>query len=176
MSLSPSTWTRRSPAAAWDLELPCTGDRAQAWPVVLDAVLQALGDLGDAARFRPTPRAGEVPVSRSDLRFADLEQLGIDVDLHVRLADGPDAVVERGMVLWLEWEDETERASPMRLLVSLEVDLYARRTWGASRENDALAALNQPRLAGFLSRLRALGGRVHDVDAPSYRGQVGPDG
>ena len=124
----PTTWTRRSPAATWDLELPCAGDRAQAWPVVLDAVLDALADLGRAVRLRPTPGAADVAVPRADLRFADLEQLGIDVDLHVRVPDGPDVVVERGMILWLEWEDETERASPMRLLVSLEVDLYARRT------------------------------------------------
>ena len=79
--------------------------------------------------------------------------------------------------MWVTGEEDTDRSSPIRLLFELRVDLYARRTWGEVRDNQPLADASGGRLAGFLRRIgEDLGGQLMDVDAPSYRDQVGPLG
>lgn len=180
MTLDSSTWCRKHPVAAWDFELP----EAPGWAAALAPLLAALPGFATPAPARRTTRAGGdqlEPVAPDGLllptTLEDLEEIHIPLDLQVTdPGSGVTEVVPHGASLVLTWEAETERASPLRLLFSLEVDLYARTTWGRVRDNHALAEANQPRLTAFLARLVGLGARLHDLDAPSYRGQVGAAG
>lgn len=191
MTLDFTTWSRRSPVADWDFELPCPSmDRSEALAVTLAALLRALGSFAVAGPIQVTsasggelagvlaPGAEPERVASGLAAWPDAEDLTIPLDLLV--TDPVSGATERlseGATAWLTWETETERASPIRLLLSLGVDLYARRTWGEHRENTALAAANQPRLHAFLQRLaKDMGGVCHGVDAPGYRDQVGPLG
>lgn len=59
------------------------------------------------------------------------------------------------------------------LCLTLDVDLYAWRSWRRDRDNHATAELNAPWLRSFLERLRRdMGASMEDIDAPDCPGQV----
>ena len=186
MTLPTGTWRRKSGLASWDLQLPGP------YPAAVGVGLSALGDFAAIRRVRLTTASGgehahDVPVPGSDSdvdaivaaleQVPDLEDVEVDLDL---LVASPDATLHRlpDATLWITWEGDEgveDRGHPVRLLLSLDVDIHAARSRGDDRDNRTLAALNAPRLAGYLERLRAAGAVYCDVDAPSYPG-AGPDG
>ena len=191
MTLPTGTWRRKSGLASWDFQLP------GAYPAAVGAALAALGDFAQVRRVRLTTASGgegartlqsadvdvdvEVIVEALE-QVPDLEDVEVDLALLVVAPDNaPNKLVQSRLddaTLWITWEGDDgveERGHPVRLLLSLDVDIYAARSRGDDRDNRAMAALNGPRLAGFLDRLRAAGAVFFEVDAPSYPG-AGPTG
>lgn len=102
----------------------------------------------------------------------DLVEIRLALDLLVHLVPaGPEERLSgAGSVavsLIPRWDPGEERRISVSL--SVHVDIYAATTWGEVRDNRVLAALNGPRLAGFL---RCLGARpgitVTGAESDSY--------
>lgn len=186
------TWRRKGDLFSWDIQLPrgSSGLQAElrhATRVVLTTLsgfaapnevsFSTVSEGEDAAVLDGLE---EISASAVDAVFDthhDVEEVCVGLDLLVTGPDGPARIDEAGS-LWLQLEDEPDdRDSPLRLLFSLDVDIYAERTHGNDPDNTVLAALNGPRLTRFLKRVRdELGGIVMDIDAPSYADQVTPTG
>jgi hypothetical protein len=183
-ALDTGTWRWGRSCATWTFEIPRTAGEpaAEAIAVCARGVLAALPGFatpavadwttesaGDEAAVQPrgTP-IDAAAVDRTLRDFPDLIALALDLDLQVLAPDASELVLEDGAVVHIELED-----AKLVLWLSLHVDLYARRTFGVVRDNDALAQLNAPRLSAFLGRLAdATGAQLHSVDAPSYGDQV----
>lgn len=176
-----TTWRRKSGLASWTF---CFSEAADVAPFrrVLAAVVGALGSFGRPVDASWTSASTGDGAAEQDLGaepvaallsvpLADPVQVSLTLELVVALPDGTTETLPAGADLWLDREDgETV------VVLSLDVDLYAWRSWGEQRDNAALAALNAPRLAGFLSRLVAIGAELNDIDAESYPGQVSATG
>ncbi len=192
--LKTGTWCWKSNVASWDFQLAGRGDGDLQgdYRRLLLELLRLLGDFAAPREIGLTTGSGgenaaviavdALPDGAEGLErvlraHTDLEDVVVRVDLLCTPPDGEGTVrLLGGATLWLTLEEDEEDA-PFRLLVELQVDLYAPLSWGEVRDNRALAALNRPRLAGFLRRLQEeLGAELVDIDAPSYRGQVGPFG
>jgi hypothetical protein len=66
---------------------------------------------------------------------------------------------------------------PVYLRLVLNADIYAPISRGETRDNTRLAALNGPRLAGFLERIESdVPAQLLEIDDQNYRGMVGPRG
>jgi hypothetical protein len=71
----------------------------------------------------------------------------------------------------------TTREDPAYLRLALNADIYAPRSHGEIRDNTRLAALNGPRLTGFLQRIeRDVPAQLLELDDEGYRGMIGPHG
>ncbi len=187
--LDTGTWRYKRACATWIYEIaPASGQllpaamaecaRAMlaalpgfAVPAVAEWTTEAEGE--DAVVHGRGTRIDEATLAATFRDHPDVIHLALDLDLLVIAPDGAtEAVLEEGARLHLEREE-----AGLALWVDLHVDLYARRTLGEDRDNEQLARLNAPRLAGFLARLSALtGARFLSVDASSYRGQVSERG
>jgi hypothetical protein len=182
--LDTGTWRWAYPCATWLYEL--ASDPGQPSPAVMaECARRMLGALPGfavpAAAEWTTEAGGEdavvhgrgTPIDEATLATTfrdhpDVIHLAFDLDLLVLAPDGAtEMVLEGGARLHLEREE-----GKLALWLDLHVDLYARLTMGEHRDNERLARLNAPRLAGFLARLTAsTGARFHSVDASSYAGQ-----
>lgn len=102
----------------------------------------------------------------------------VSMTLSLAVNDGTETWLDGAASIDLDVPDEDEQAgNEIDIWFSLDVDIYASKTWGKSRDNDQLARINGPRLTAFLHRLRErLHTRVTDIDAGDYRGQVTADG
>jgi hypothetical protein len=170
---------------------PAIGDPHHWLGVHLKHMLDSLGDFATVSEVSVTTGSGgedaEMVSFDTDAvvwarmkeilaEHADVEVFDIDLTLQCRTPEGA-LPVELGAHIWLEIDHDTARSSPLHLVFVLDVDIYAYQTWGVQRDNHVLAALNGPLLRGFMERLTSKPGtRVWDIDAPSYRGQVGPLG
>jgi hypothetical protein len=187
-SLDTGTWRWERSCATWTFELPLSAGAPPAaaiaacaravlaalpgfaTPAVADWTTASAGDEA-AVQRRGTP-IDAVTVDATLRAHPDLIALALDLDLRVVGPDGTEVALEDGAVVHIELEDRQ-----LVLWFSLHADLYARRTWGAQRDNDPLARLNAPRLAAFLARLvETTGARFHSVDAPRYGDQATPRG
>lgn len=177
------TWRRKGGLARWRLSVPIPGERT-AREALLSSVLDVVDLLGDFAR--PTEASW---TSATLGEGADEQELGanpqrtlastsipdpteVSLVLSLLYADpvGPACELERAADLWLEFDAD---AGEVAIVLFLDVDLYAWRSWGRERDNRATAELNAPRLRGFLRRLQTqFGARIEEVDAPDYPGQV----
>jgi len=116
-----------------------------------------------AAQPRGTPIDAETP-SAVLHAHPDLIAGALELDLVVQAPDGSEAILDDAAALHIELDDDR-----LVFWLSLHVDVYARRSFAANRDNTALAERNAPRLAGFLARLaEATGADVASVDAPGY--------
>jgi hypothetical protein len=185
-ALDTGTWRWDRSCATWTFELALAATPAAAIAACARAVLAALpGFASPAVADWTTASAGDeaalqrrgTPIDAATVdatlgAHPDLIALALDLDLHVVAPDGSEVTLEDGAVVHVELED-----TQLVLWLSLHVDLYARRTWGARRDNEQLARLNAPRLAAFLARLaQTTGARLHSVDAPRYDDQATPHG
>jgi len=184
-ALDTGTWRWERSCATWtfELALPPGGSPAEAIAACARGLLAALpGFAAPAVADWTTASGGDAAVVQArgtaidDARVAetlhahpDLIALALDLDLQVVAPDGvTEAIVEDGAVLHVELED-----AQLVLWLSLNVDLYARRSFGVNRDNAQLARHNAPRLTAFLARLvDATGARLHSVDAASYGDQA----
>lgn len=174
------TWRRGGALASWSFRAP-EGRAAMAQRIV--ATLTALGDFARATICSLTTVSEGEDAVRVDARedairgafaeHADVAEAEIDLDLLIDLGSGSEREPE-GAVLWVSVDDAG--TGPLRLQLSIHADIYAAKSYSADGDNRRLAALNGPRLAGFLDRLVALGWRFDAVYAPGYRDQVGPRG
>jgi hypothetical protein len=116
-------------------------------------------------------RIGEAFSSQETIR-----RVSLTLDLAVN--DGREIWFYGGASVDLNAPDEHEdTATDIDVWFSLDVDIYASKTWGKSRDNAELARINGPRLTAFLQRFRdRLHARLEDLDAGSYKGQVNADG
>ena len=187
-ALDTGTWRWERSCATWTFEIPRARDEsaAQAIAICARGVLSALPGFatpavadwtteaaGDEAAVQPrgTP-IDAAAVDRTLRDFPDLIALALELDLQVLAPDASELTLEDGGVVHIELED-----AQLVMWFSLHVDLYARRTFGPRRDNEALARLNAPRLSAFLDRLaQATGARFHSVAAPSYADQTTPRG
>lgn len=186
------TWRRRSGLATWTFSVPARpGESSQA---CLRRSLQvALGALEGFARVQHatvSTRAlrevgvvhdGATPLASALTEILDgadpVSEVALCLDLRVALAvDGAEQWLPGDG--WLTFErDEHSADGSIALRLTLDVDIYAERTLGASTENSALARRHAPRLAGFLRTVRAtLKAHLDALDADGYAGQAGPDG
>lgn len=193
-TLSGNTWRRKGSLASWDFQVlgvPETEGELPRWYAsTLLRVLGLLDGFAWPAEVRLTTASGgedawvvDMAEERGADRLAeilatvdDLEDVEISLTLLCRESSGSAGAtgeIPDGATIWLTLEqDADDRASPLRLLFSLHVDIYAARTLGHERDNARLASLNAPRLEGFLTRLEALPAEFVDIDAPSYSDQV----
>jgi len=91
--------------------------------------------------------------------------------------------LEEGATLWVNirlndsGELNVARENPVYIRVVLNADIYAPRALGKARDNSLLAALNGPRLAGFLERIeRDVPAELFEIYDDQYRGMLGPRG
>lgn len=114
---------------------------------------------------------------------SDIHDVRIDLTLHCIDSSLNSFGIENGAELSICFDRNidgslrTSAGGPLRVQLSLNVDIYAPLSWGLERDNRILAKLNAPMLGGALRRLeRELHGGPIDLDAPDYKGQVGPYG
>jgi hypothetical protein len=177
--LDTGTWRWARSCATWTFERSLSGTApAAAIAACARAAILALPGFavpasaswttvsaGDDAAVQPRGTALDADTPGAVLHaHPDLIALALDLDLVAQALDGSEATVEDGGVLRIELEDDR-----LVLWISLHADLYARRSFGANRDNAALAERNAPRLAGFLARLaEATGAQLASIDAPGY--------
>lgn len=175
--LDTGTWRRERSCATWMYEsaLPAGAAAGDAIAACARGLIHALpGFAVPSAASWTTASAGDDAAVQSSVTIAAVDEtvrahpdviaLAIDLDLQVFAPDGTELTLEEGAVARIELEDDK-----LVLWVSLHVDLYARRSFGADRDNAQLAELNAPRLAAFLARLvAATGAQFHNVNAPGY--------
>lgn len=193
------TWRRGDSLILWSFTLPAPNSAADAFHELRRASLAAASALGDFAVARAiqltTRSNGEGAATRAHDegldeptiaalldQHADTEQVFYELSLRVTADGESEELVPSGARLWLslDWPDPDRPATgapALTLALSLNVDLYAAESRGASRENRALSVLNAPRLRDFLVRLRdELQAELSDLDRGSYKDQVTPDG
>jgi hypothetical protein len=118
-------------------------------------------------------------VARIGEAFSSQETIRrVSVRLDLAVNDGAETWLDGAARINLDRPDENEEtATDIHVWFSLDVDSYASKTWGKSRDNAQLASINGPRLTAFLQRFRdRLHARLEDLDAGSYKGQVNADG
>jgi hypothetical protein len=179
-SPSRKTWRRKGGIASWTFSAP----PADPAPVQTSfhAAMRAIGDYAVVSRVSFDTRMtgedtivldGQPDLAQVDEVFAahdDISAVHLNLDLSC-LDEGGDALtIRQGAALWIEVDDQPG-ARTVSVFFSLDVDIYAPRSWGVERDNARLAALNGPRLTGFLRRLRnELHADEIEVDAPDYEG------
>ncbi len=91
--------------------------------------------------------------------------------------------IDHGAALWIDislGEDgqlDPTTDDPVRLRLQLNTDIYSPLSWGAVRDNTALAALNADRLTGILVRIeQTIPAELMEIDAPDYAGMIGSHG
>ena len=186
--LDTGTWRWARSCATWMFDAPLSpgAPPAEAIAACARGALAALpgfaspavaewttASAGDGAAVQPRGAPIDAQTVDAILRaHPDLIALTLALDLAVAAPDGSEATLADAAVLHIELEDDM-----VVLWLSLHVDLYARRTFGAERDNDPLAGRNAPRLSGFLARLVETTGMHFDsVSAPSYDDQATPRG
>ncbi len=192
--LDPVTWRWANACATWTFErVPAPGETLVeamaacarglvvalpgfAVPAAAEWTTEAAGD--DAVVHGRGTRIDEAVITATFRAHPDVVHLAFDLDLQVARAGAEatevtlDDMIQDGARLHVEREDDV-----IAIWLALNVDLYARRTFGVERDNTQLAAQNAPRLTAFLQRLvEATGARFHRVDAPSYADQATPLG
>lgn len=193
-NLSRTTWRYKSGLASWDFQvlgMPNGSARIMSWyaSTVMQVIKLLQGFARPEAVRLTTASGGEnawvIDVTDADglsrlaevlTSIADLEDVEISLTLLCRSGADANEIAEipGGATLWLTLEqDADDRPSPLRLLFSLHADVYAVRTWGQSRDNATLAALNAPRIEQFLRGIEAaLPAVLMEFDAPSYQDQA----
>lgn len=193
----PRTWSRQAGLATWSFETTAPvrpgPDRAAAVRRAAVTAVALLDSFGRAAHLELTTAAdGDLPMTTyhsgpADRETAertaattDLVQAAVIVDAIVTYpGESVPSMVASAATILISPEDgpASERTSSVNLSVILHVDLYATRTWGPIRDNTAMAAMNGPRLSGYLERLARVPGWVLvEADAPDYPGQITPTG
>ncbi|HUS66945.1 MAG TPA: hypothetical protein VMZ28_20545 [Kofleriaceae bacterium] len=199
MGVDAGTWRRGDSLVLWSFALPAPGHASEAFDELRRASLAAAAALGDFAVARAvqltTRSDGDGAATRVDEggldeptiaafldQHGDTEQVFYELSLRVTPDGESEERIQNGARLWLslDWPDPDRPATgtpALTLALSLDVDLYAAESRGASRENRALSVLNAPRLRDFLARLREeLQAELSDLDRGSYKDQVTPDG
>jgi len=186
--LDTGTWRWARSCATWMFDAPLSpgAPPAEAIAACARGALAALpgfaspavaewttASAGDSAAVQPRGAPIDAQTVDATLRaHPDLIALTLALDLAVAAPDGGEATLTDAAVIHIELEDDM-----VVLWLSLHVDLYARRTFGAERNNEQLARRNAPRLSGFLARLvETTGMRFDSVSAPSYDDQATPRG
>lgn len=200
------TWRRSSGLASFEYRLHLAEDahepsRRREWLAsVVERLLMILDGFAEPTRIEgSTLRDGEdafvAELSSAQARTqaltllkagADVTQLDIDLALQcydltdsgevvtVLLADGALTLL---LSLAPDGHLRSDRLNPIRLILTLDCDIYAPLSWGAERDNRVLAAHNGPLLRDFLLRLeRELPVALLAIDAPDYANQVGRHG
>ncbi len=182
-----TTWRRKGALARWRYALPLStdADGREALRTCLLDLIRALDGFARPTAASWTSEAAGEDALEQDLRGDPASTLSAssledptDVSLSLALLyvdpAGHEHELDCAGDLWVELEPDDNQIA---VQLSLDVDLYAWRSWGRERDNGATAALNAPRLRSFLERLqRDLGARIEEVDAPDYPGQVDPLG
>lgn len=180
---SSETWRRKGGLARWRFSVPIP-DGSTGREALISSVLDVVDLLGDFAR--PTEASwssatlgegaeeqevGANPrTTLASTSIPDPTEVSLSLSLFYTDPVGPACELGRAADLWLELDAD---AGEVAIVLFLDVDLYAWRSWGRERDNRATAELNAPRLRGFLGRLQTqLGARVEEIDAPDYPGQV----
>lgn len=178
-----TTWRRKGGLARWRIRVPLPAEQTPRDTLVNLAiwVVDQLEDFGQAAEASWTSATLGEDALVQDLgadphatpgatSLADPVSVSLCLNLFYTDPRVPALVLERAADLWLEIDAD---AGAIGIVLFLDVDFYAWRSWGRDRDNHATAELNAPRLRGFLERLqRAPGASIEDVDAPDYPGQV----
>ncbi|MDG9671178.1 hypothetical protein ONV78_25780 [Hahella sp. CR1] len=193
-NLPTNTWRYKIGLACWDLEvmhpkfISGDSDKQTLLRTSVSSILSSLGDFAklgnlsittssigeDAAQFKPD--ASEESLENFLLNYHDILEVEADLDLSLVGNDGIENWLKGGVTLWFQLEDETDRSSPLRLLVSLNVDIYFSKTSGEIKDNHALSSKNAPRLNHFLTRLTKEKAKIIDIDAPGYSNQIDQKG
>lgn len=192
-TISNDTWQRENGLVYWLFDLPIgTGEPPRdALRRHVVAALDALDGFGRAVAAEWTsvaqgedtmvhPRGTSIDDSVLDATLAaypDTYRGRFEIDLTVLGPDGDSQqVIPEGASMTVEIDPpEAPGGAGQRVVVSfdLNVDLFAKQSWGRIRDNRRLAELNAPRLAEFLRRLRdATSANLRHVDAGDYAGQV----
>jgi hypothetical protein len=187
------TWQRENGLVYWLFDLPLgTGEPPRdALRRHVVAALDALDGLGRAVAAEWTsvtrgedaavqPRGTSIDASVVDATLAahpDIYRGRFDIDLTVLGPDGDtQQVIPEGASMTVEIDPPDAPGGAgqrVELSFDLNVDLFAKQSWGRIRDNHRLADLNAPRLTQFLRRLRdATGANLRHVEAGDYAGQV----
>jgi hypothetical protein len=113
----------------------------------------------------------------------DIRYVLVNLNLTCQGNDLEPMEIQRGAVLWVDvlltdsGALNVTQDNPVLLSVSLNADIYAPLSRGESRDNTLLAALNGPRLTGFLERFeRDVPAELTEISDDQYRGLLGPRG
>jgi hypothetical protein len=186
-NLDTGTWSRRKDAVAWSFDLHRAEDETPSQALVRAAtrLLRCLPGFATPHHLKWTTLSGGENVAALDAaqideaavvelgeRFPDVVGVVLGLDLIVADDAGTEGRLPNAAIALLELDDEQPYLS-----LSLHTDIYAKRTFAPNPDNQALAAINAPRLRGFLEQVRdRLGGSLNDLTAGGYHGQVGPLG
>lgn len=173
-----TNWRRESGLLSWGMEIPDDQNEGPAAMTQRCAIESSrlLGDFatvsqafwttesyGEDAAVQDFSVPGAPPEERmAQVALADLVEMVLWLDLTVAYPVDP---VERSLrndgALYCEYEQcrpsgkERTDGPGISLLLDLDVDIYARRTYTAASENRILADLNAPRLNRYLRVLQA---------------------
>ncbi len=192
VSHTAETWRRGSGLISFHLVLPSRQRPAEAmarfasWMIdhapmigeVRDVSLSTLSDGEDVITWR----AGNIDkysIEREIAARPDAARVMFGCDLLCRDIDDAEIRIRDGMTTYVELAslDRPDPAAPLELTLILDTDIYAATSWAATRDNHVLAERNAPAFNRFLHDLTiTAGASLTGVDAPDYRGQVGPGG
>lgn len=196
-TLNTGTWRRKSGLATWQYLVPMTeqGRPMQALCAAAVSAWEAFEDFanvrsaswtsistGEDARVEPGATLDAALLRSTCTDLGDATRLDLTLDLRCLGLDGAEGTVEAGgkLVLDLDWSDPSspgEGTAQLDVVFHLSADIYAPRTGGEKPDNQALAAVNGPKLTAFLRRLRAkLGATLVDIDAYAGRDTIDEDG
>lgn len=163
------TWQRGSALARWTYRIPLAAGEPTAGGFVrsIDALERSAGGFGTVTEIELSTaergdeayvfRNGESldAVARAVTGPERVVQAAVTLDLAMRPAEGePDVAIFGGMTIWLVTFEDLVAVHELEMWVSLDVDFYARQSSALDSSNERLAALNAPRLAGFLRAVR----------------------
>jgi hypothetical protein len=182
------TWTWKPGLVTWSFSVP--GQAHQDAQANLELSTTAVLEL--VAPFARVSDIEVVTAERGDDAFvfvgSDIARIGeafsseetiqrVSLTLDLAVNDGTETWLDDAASIDLNRPDGNATSSDISVWFSLDVDIYASKTWGKSRDNAQLARINGPRLTAFLQRLRErLHARVTDIDAGDYPGQLTGDG
>lgn len=151
-------------------------------PIVIDA-LAGFGrvtefdvgtfDRGDNTHILPGTSGGQLSVIMS---AEPVRQIIMTLDLLVVTAvDGADTWIPNTGFLVFDIDDDPTIDS-IGMWISIDIDIYSPVTWGKIHDNATLAAINNPRLARFLARVRACGAILDRIDEDGYTDHIDENG
>lgn len=166
ISESMDTWRRGRGDIRWEFNLSAPESQAESLQM-RDHTLTVLRILDDfakptSAEFTPISADGDASVLPREFvttdavaetfdLLPDIYRVDIELESIITCNDGlAEATIPDGASITLE-----RREGQLDLSLSLNTDIYARKTLGWESQNVVLAGLNAPRLSSFLARLTA---------------------
>lgn len=188
-NLSTETWCFDVGLACWDFQLGSFNGSTQALLkqgigdvlsvvdpfATVSSISLTTGSDGEDAEELDSERLDQL--DRVLANHDDIEEVEISLDLKCSGVNGVEELVRESATLWFQLEHDGDRDSPLRLLFSLDVDLYFPKTLGENTDNKEMCHLNFSKLNTFLDKIKSEAkGKLMNIDAPNYLALLDEEG